>query len=528
MNVVDLTGDSLQIDEVVAVAHQETSVAPLSPTVKERMQASQTWVEETVQTGQTVIYGVNTGFGPLATTQIDPDETRRLSRNIILNCACGVGPPLPKEVVRAMMVIRANTLAKGVSGVRIELVETLIEMLNQGVTPIVPSKGSLGASGDLAPLAHIALVMTRGQDGSESESSGSAWFQGQALPGSEAMAQAGIPRLIPQAKEGLALTNGTTMMVAAGVMGLSQAFNLLQHAEIAAGMSMEALLGLSQAYHPALHNSNGQPGQIRTASNLRALLAHSQLIDSDPERVQDAYCLRCTPQVLGPARDLLDFLKTRFTQAINAATDNPLIFEQGDGSGGRRAVSGGNFHGAGPAMWLDFLSIAMAEVGSISERRVFRMLTPELNAGLPAMLVPTSGLDSGLMVPQYTAAALVSDNKTLAHPDSVDSIPSSANQEDHVSMGANAARHCLEILENLHHILAIEFLTAAQAIDQRPDGPARLAPAIAAAYGRIRARVPTLEHDRVLAGDIASLVTMIRSRSLVTEVQEAAGASYEP
>jgi histidine ammonia-lyase len=523
--MIELTGEIFSIAEVVNIARHRVKVAPLGDSVRRRLEASRAWVAKTVDEAQMVIYGVNTGFGPLATTIIAPDQTRALSRNVILNCASGVGPPLSQEIVRAMMAIRANTLAKGYSGVRTAVVETLIQMLNAGVTPHVPSKGSLGASGDLAPLAHIAVVFTRDPEEGDGGYSGQAWYKGELLTGAEAMARAGIPRLIPEAKEGLALTNGTNLMVGAGALGVHDAQSLLRHAEIGAALSLEALQGLSAAFHPALHAVNNQPGQIQTAANLRALYHGSTLIDSDPGRVQDAYSLRCTPQVIGPVRDLLEFLQTRMTAALNAATDNPLIFLQQPDEGQPQAVSGGNFHGQGPAMWLDFLGIALAEVGAIAERRVFRMLTPGLNAGLPAMLVPTSGLDSGLMIPQYTAAALVSDNKTLAHPDSVDSIPSSGNQEDHVSMGANAARHMLEILENVRYILAIELLTAAQAIDLRPDGPAKLGTGTRAAYQVIRSFVAPLVHDRELTPDINTLAGLIHSGDIVRATEAALESS---
>ncbi|HJS29693.1 MAG TPA: histidine ammonia-lyase [Anaerolineales bacterium] len=520
---INLDGESLTIEQVVSIARGNAELGPLSGEVIEAMMGSQAWVERTVSQGKAVIYGVNTGFGPLATTSIPARETSQLSRNVILNCACGVGSPLPIEIVRAMMVIRVNTLAKGVSGIRTEMVDALIAMVNRGVTPYVPSKGSLGASGDLAPLAHIAIVLTRDPEPGDGGESGKAWHQGELLSGDAAMERAGIPRLIPQAKEGLALTNGTTFMVAAGAFGIYDGISLLRHAEIAAALSLEASLALTDAFHPALHELSNQPGQIRTAANLRALLEESLLVDTDKDRIQDAYSLRCIPQVLGPARDTLDFLRERFVGALNAATDNPLIVPDPSKADPWRALSGGNFHGQGPALWLDMLSIAIAEIGSIAERRIFRLLTPELSAGLPSMLVPTSGLDSGLMVPQYTAAALVSDNKTLAHPDSVDSIPSSGNQEDHVSMGPNAARHTLEILDNVRTILAIELLTACQAVDLRPDGPARLGRGTAAAYRLVRSRVPILERDRSLSPDIERLVELIASEEILAEVEGALG-----
>jgi histidine ammonia-lyase len=475
------------------------------------MRRSQQWVEQAVKSGA-VIYGVTTGFGPLATTSIRPEEARTLSRNLVLNCLAGVGAPLPKDVVRAMMLVRANSLAKGHSGMRPRVVDRLIEMINRGVTPYIPAKGSLGASGDLAPLAHMVVMLCR-DEGGDGGFSGKAWFEGELMSGAEAMEKAGLERIVLEAKEGLALTNGTTFMAASGALGVYDAEVVLAHAEIAAAMSLEALLGISSAFDPALHNANQQPGQVETAGNLLNLTAGSALVDSAPHKVQDAYSLRCTPQVLGPIHDSLAFIRERFTGAINAASDNPLIFIDDNGEG--RAVSGGNFHGGGPAMWLDFLGIAIAEAANISERRTFRLLTPELSGGLPSMLVPTSGLDSGLMIPQYTAAALVSDNKTLAHPDSVDSIPSSANQEDHVSMGANAARHALEIIRNCRKVIAIELMTAAQAIDLRPDGPAKLGAGTRKAYDTVRQHVAKMEHDRETTPDIEKLDEVIMKEEMV-------------
>ncbi|MBI1802336.1 MAG: aromatic amino acid lyase [Chloroflexi bacterium] len=480
--MLELNDDGIGIEEVIAVARRHAIVAPLSEAVIRRMDASRQWVSLALRDGDRAIYGVN------------------------------------HDVVRAMMLIRANTLAKGYSGARPAVAQTLIDMLNAGVTPFVPSKGSLGASGDLAPLAHIAVVLTRDLDDGP-DYSGQAWHGGELLSGAEAMARAGIVRLIPEAKEGLALTNGTDFMVAAGALALYDALNVLEHAEVAAALSLEALLALSEHYHPALHAANGQPGQIKAASRIRALVSGSQLIDTHPNRVQDAYSLRCVPQVLGPVRDILAFLCDRFTGALNATSDNPLIFPSTADSPSF-AVAGGNFHGQGPSLWLNFLGIAMASAGNIAERRVFRLLTPELSDGLPPMLVASSGIDSGLMISQYTAAALVSDNKTLAHPDSVDSIPSSANQEDFVSMGANAARHTMEIIENVRHIIAIELLTAAQAIDLRPDGPARLGAGTAAAYKSIRSRVTFLAHDRQTTPDIEALADLIVSGELLRAIRQ--------
>jgi histidine ammonia-lyase len=512
--MLSLTGSTLTLNDLVAVARHGQTVAPYAPEVRQRMEASRRWIEAAVGREGRVVYGVNTGFGSLARTRIAPEQIRQLSRNLILNSLVGVGDPLPIEIVRAIMLIRANVFARGHSGLRPAIGQLFIEMLNRGVTPWVPGKGSLGASGDLAPLAHIATVLTR-DEGGEGGYSGRAYFASELMNGAEAMRRAGLERIVPEAKEGLALTNGTTFMVAAGALAVYDALSLIAHAEIAAALSIEALCGLSEAFHPALHEANEQPGQVTTARNLLALMRGSRLVDSDPTRVQDAYSLRCTPQVIGPARDALAFLRERFTAAMNASSDNPLIFAQETEA---FKISGGNFHGQGPSMWLDFLGIALSAVGNLAERRVFRLVTPELSNGLPPMLVKHSGLDSGLMMPQYTAAALVSDNKTLAHPDSVDSIPSSANQEDHVSMGANAARHALEIVDNVRHILAVELLTAAQAVDLRPDGPAHLGAGTRAAYEVIRQHVHFTEHDRELTHDIERLAEVVHEGEILNSV----------
>jgi len=511
--MLELSGQDLTIEQVVAVARTGTAVGDLPSSVLDRVQASRTWVEDAIRRDAGPVYGVTTGFGPLAQVRIAPAQARRLSRNLILSSVVGVGPPLPADIVRAMLLIRVNTFANGLSGVRPVLADTLIRMLNSGVTPYVPSKGSLGASGDLAPLAHIAVVLSKDPDPRADEYNGRAWFGGELMSGAEAMKRAGIERVELEAKEGLGLTNGTNLMAAAAALGVYDAENLLRHAEIAAALSFEALLATSSALDDRLHQANCQPGQIATAATLRRLLEGSRLVDARPDRVQDPYSLRCTPQVVGPVRDVLAFLRERVTGALNAATDNPLFF------GDSGAISGGNFHGQGLAMWLDMLGVAAAQLGSISERRTFRMTTPELSEGLPSMLVLNPGLDSGLMMPQYTAAALVSDNKTLAHPDSVDSIPSSANQEDHVSMGANAARHALEILENVRLVLAVELLTAAQAIDLRPEGPSRLGRGTAAAHRRLREAVTFLDRDRQLSPDIEALAELIGSEQLVQVVE---------
>ena len=523
LRAVSARGDGLTVEDIVAVARGGASVASLEPDVRARVERSRAWVAAAVERTDEVIYGVNTGFGSLANTRIAASEQRVLSRNVILKCMVGVGDPLPEDWVRAMLLVRANSLARGVSGVRPVIIETLIEMINRGVVPRIPSKGSLGASGDLAPLAHLAAVATRGPEGMEEDSSGEAWIDGALMSGAEAMAAAGLERPVVQAKEGLALTNGTTMMIAGAALAIHDATRLLAHAEVAAALMMEGLRALSEAFHPDLHAANNQPGQVRTAARLRALLAGSALVDSDPDKVQDAYSVRCTPQVLGPIHDMIGFLEGRITDGINAASDNPLIFPDRADHPTRKAVSGGNFHGAGPALWLDTLGIAISEAANISDRRVFRALTPELSGGLPAMLIEDAGLNGGLMTAQYTGAALVSDNKTLAHPDSVDSVPSSANQEDHVSMGANAARHAHEILANVQHVVAIEFVAAAQAVHLRGEEGRSLGAGTAPVYDALRERIRPVTADRTHAPDIATVKDMMDDGTLLRAAERGLG-----
>ncbi|MCY3599103.1 MAG: histidine ammonia-lyase [Gemmatimonadetes bacterium] len=525
----------LTISDVVAVARGTSQVRELDANARERVEASRHTVVEALARPGARIYGITTGYGSLAGTHIAAPDAARLSWNLILKCATGTGPALPEDWVRAMLLVRANSLALGASGVRPVIIDTLIRMLNRRVTPVVPGKGSLGASGDLAPLAHMAAVATRSSEPVPEDDSGQkpaafsgeAWFEGRRMDGASAMAAAGISRPGLEAKEGLALTNGTTMMVAGAALQLHDARRLLLHAELAAALSFEALLARSAALNPALHEANRQPGQIGTAARLRSLLSGSGLVDADADRVQDAYSLRCTPQVVGPVHDMVGFLWGRVEASLNAVSDNPLVFPAAGPDPGE-VVSGGNFHGAGPALWLDTLGIALADVASLSDRRMFRMLTPELSAGLPAMLVRSPGLHGGLMSLQYTGAALVSDNKTLAHPDSVDSIPTSANQEDHVSMGANAARHTREILDNTRTVLAIELLGAAQAIYLRPGGRDRLGAGTRALYEAVRDCVPPVIEDRSLAEDVARLEAAIDDGTLERGATGALGGLWPP
>jgi histidine ammonia-lyase len=542
-----IDGRSLSIDEVVNVARHRGQ-AELSTTARELVQNSRAWVDMVVDEGKLTVYGLTTGYGSLAEVRIPQDDVETLVRNMIMSHAAGVGDPLHEEIVRATMLIRANTLAKGYSGVRPEVLDTLLAMLNAGVHPVMPAKGSLGASGDLAPLAHLALVLCRDTDGGE------AFYQGQRMIAEHAMRQAGIRRISLQAKEGLALINGATVSAALAALALHDAELLVKNAEIALAMSLEAMRGVSDAFHEKVHAARGHHGQIRCAANVLHLVEGSELMDST-SRVQDAYSLRCAPQVIGAVRDALAFVRLVVRTEINAATDNPLIFLDLPQGRENKSISCGNFHGEPLALAMDMLSIAVAELGSISERRVFRLLDNTLSAGLPAMLVEDSGVNSGLMMAQYTAAALVSDNKTLAHPDSVDSIPSSANQEDHVSMSANAARHAREIVKNTEQIVAIEMLCAAQALDFRQKGlefsrvawqedealqrskkvveyelkkgravgQARLGKGTEAAHRAVRTKVEYFDRDRPLYPDLQRVVEMIHSGEIVSSVETALG-----
>ncbi|HLF25249.1 MAG TPA: histidine ammonia-lyase [Anaerolineae bacterium] len=511
-----LDGSSLTVEDVVDVARRLRPVA-LSDAARARIAEARAWVDQVVARGAPTVYGINTGFGVFANRHVPREEAEQLSRNLILSHAVGVGDPLPKDVVRAAMLIRANTLAIGHSGVRPEIIDTLIAMLNRGVTPVVPEKGSLGASGDLAPLAHLALVFTT-DAADRDEESGAALFAGRRLSGKAAMRDAGIPRLILGAKEGLALNNGATFSAALGALAVSDAEVLLDNAIIAATLSFEALRGVSRALDERLQRVRQQTGQIEVAARIRALIAGSTLVDST-DRVQDAYTLRAIPQVLGPIQETIAFVRGILSRELNAATDNPLIFL--DLPSENKALSGANFHGEPIALMLDYLKIAVSDIASMSERRLFRLTDEKLNDGLPAMLIEHGGLNSGMMMAQYTAAALVSENKTLAHPDTVDSIPTSANQEDFNPMAMNAARHCAEIIGNAQTVVALELLAAAQALDLRlrADAQARLGQGTHAALARIRQEISFLENDRLLAPDVERMVELVRSGELVNKVE---------
>jgi histidine ammonia-lyase len=496
-----ITGRDLTVDDVASVARGGRRVS-IAPEAVDRMRASRAVIEQVVAEGRTV-YGVTTGFGDLADVSIDPAQTSELQRNLVRSHAAGVGDPLPIEVVRAMLLLRANALAVGLSGIRPAVVELLVGMLNAQVHPVVPSRGSVGASGDLAPLAHLALVLI---------GEGEAFLDGVG-PGSgaEALERAGLAPVTLEAKEGLALLNGTQLMGALAALALNDARRLVTSADVIGAMSLEAMLGTAAAFDEALIGARPHPGQLAVAAHLRALLEGSEICASHAEsthKLQDPYSLRCMPQVHGAVRDALDQLERVLAIEMNAATDNPLIFPSGE------VISGGNFHGEPLALAIDYTKTAVAELASISERRSARLVDAHLS-GLPAFLTDAPGLRSGLMIAQYTAAALINEMQTLAHPSSVDTIPTSANQEDHVSMGATAALHLREVVDRAEAVLAIEALCAAQGIDYR--APLRPGAGVAHAHGRLRALVPHLAEDRSPAPDIAAVRDLLRAGELALD-----------
>jgi len=483
------------------------------------MQASRAYVESLLTPDAPTVYGINTGFGVFADRKVSPADSAQLSRNLILSHAVGTGQPFAEDVARAAMLIRANTLAIGHSGARPALVETLLAMLNAGVHPVVPQQGSLGSSGDLAPLCHLALIFM------EDSNAGEAIYRGQRLSGKDAMEAAGLKRLTLEAKEGLAISNGATFSAAVAALAVSDGATLITHSQIATVFALEALLGVSSAFDERLHSARRQPGQSAVAANLRKLMEGSTFINASG-RVQDSYSLRCAPQIIGPALDTLTFIRAWIENEINAATDNPLLFREPDDS--FKAISGGNFHGEVIGLGMDYLGIAMAEIGALAEQQISRLINDKLSFGLPPMLVGSpeaAGLNSGLMMPHYTAVSLALENQTLANPDSVHSLPTSAGQEDHDANALTAARHASQIIANVTHILAVHFFTSAQAIDLRGRAmPERhTSPAVAAAQARIRRDVPFVERDRVYQPDIE------RARALIQngEIARAVGIKFE-
>lgn len=504
--VLTLRGEGLGLADLRAVLEGPVPHLELDAASWERCAASRAVVDDVVRTQRTV-YGVNTGFGKLAGVAIAPDKLEQLQRNLILSHATGVGAPLPESVARLMIVLRIQALAKGHSGVRRELLERLLQHYNLGLIPVIPEQGSVGASGDLAPLAHVALTLL---------GEGEVWHEGRRVPVAERFAALGLAPFELSAKEGLALINGTQCMTAIGVSALLCAERVLKSADIAAALSLEALRGSSQPYRDKVHVARGQIGQRLVAENLLALLDGSEILPShkDCKKVQDPYSLRCVPQVHGAARDAFAFVRGVLEREINAATDNPLVFADGD------VISAGNFHGQPVAQAMDFLGIAIATIANISERRIENMVNPDLS-GLPAFLAPSPGLDSGLMIPQVVAASLASENKSLAHPASVDTIPTSANREDHVSMGVTAARHARDIVANTAKVLGIELICGAQGLYF--DHSLRAGRGVEVAFDVVREQIPPLESDRYLAPDLAVAERMVTSGDLVDRVEAALG-----
>ncbi len=505
---IGLTGDDLTVDDVWAVA-VDRSGAMLSGRAREQMNAARELVERAAHGSREHTYGVNTGFGRFVAVAIPEEQTAELQLRLLRSHACGVGEPYPDEIVRAAMLLRANALAKGNSGARIETVELLLALLERGVVPLVPSRGSVGASGDLAPLAHLSLPLV---------GEGEAWVEGERLSGADALARVGLEPVELAAKEGLSLVNGTQFMAATLALGLVRARRLARAADVACALSVEALQGSRTSFLPQIHALRPLRGQGASAGNVLHLLGGSAIIEAHRwcDKVQDAYSLRCAPQVHGACRDLLEYAGYTVGVELNAATDNPLVLVD-DGE----LVSNGNFHGQPLAFALDALAMAVAELASISERRLERLVNPNLSDGLPAFLTTDGGLNSGFMIPQYVAAALVSENKVLCHPASVDSIPTSAGQEDHVSMGNAAGLQAWQVLANSERAVAIELLAGAQAVEFH----APLEPGLGgrAARTAVRELSPRLRDDRPLAGDIEAVAAAIRDGSLVSAVEAEAG-----
>lgn len=504
--MIAIDGKSLTLEQVIAAARNGERVE-LTPESKEAINKTRAYVDKKLAE-KAVVYGLTTGFGKFSDTFVPEDQTAALQRNLIISHSCAMGQPLPTEVVRAAMLLRCNALARGNSGIRLSTIETMLNMLNKGVHPIVPEKGSLGASGDLAPLAHLVLVML---------GEGEAEYQGRRMPGREAMETAGIPTIELAAKEGLALINGTQIMTAIACNVLWDAFHLSKTADIAAAMTCEAQLGIKKAFDHKVHAARGHRGQQECAKNLLQILENSKLaMELNPDKVQDAYSIRCVPQIHGASRDAIEYVRGVLSNEINAVTDNPIIFPDED-----EAISGGNFHGQPVALAMDFLGIALAEFANVSERRIERLVNPSLSNGLPAFLTKHGGVHSGFMIAQYSAASMVSESKVYAHPASVDSIPSSAGQEDHVSMGTTAARKARMILDNSRKVLAIELFAAAQALWLR--GEDQLSPATKAVYDRIRQDVPPIDEDVVMHPLMVRCEEMIAAGEIVKAAESVCG-----
>ncbi|HXV44514.1 MAG TPA: histidine ammonia-lyase [Anaerolineae bacterium] len=523
MDTIVLDGAGLTIDQVIAVAYGQPGapLVKLSAEAEAKVSRAARAVEQLLARGE-VAYGITTGFGAFKDRIIPPDQVTELQHNIIISHAVGVGDPFDLPTTRAIMLIRANTLARGYSGIRLATLQLLLDILNAGVHPIIPEKGSLGASGDLAPLAHMSLVLI---------GEGEAEYQGQILPGAAALQRANLQPATLAAKEGLALTNGTAVMCALGALESYRARRLSRVADVAGCLSLEALHGTALAFDDRIHQLRPYPRQLNCANYLRALLVDSDFTrHHDPANVQDAYTLRCIPQVHGAVRDAIAYARWAIEIELNSVTDNPLIFID-EATEEINVLSGGNFHGEPIAIAMDYLGIAMTELGNISERRIMRLTDEASNAHvLPAFLTRHGGLNSGFMLTQYTAAALATENKVLAHPASVDTIPTSANVEDHVSMGCTAALQTRQIITNVELILAIELMAAAQGIDFRKEKlgqSARLGQGTQPAYSLVRERVPFLEKDAVMYPHIEAVRQLVATGQIVTAVNRSVQDIWE-
>jgi histidine ammonia-lyase len=501
MNALQINGSDLSLDDLRQVVYEQRPME-LADAARTRVVAAREVVEKLLRENR-VAYAINTGVGKLSDVHIEPAQNRQLQVNLIRSHSAGVGEPLSQEETRAMMLLRANSLAKGFSGVRPEVIELICAMLNKNVHPVVPSQGSVGASGDLAPLAHLALAMI---------GEGQVWDGKGRISSAEALQRAGAKPLVPEAKEAISLINGTQAMLAVGTLSLLAAETLAASADVLGAMSLDALHGTDVAFDARIHDARPHAGQTRVAANLRRLLKGSEIREShkDCGRVQDAYSLRCIPQVHGAVRDTLEFCRRTFEIEMNSAVDNPLVFVKSHGEGD--IISGGNFHGQPLAFALDYLAIVLSALAGISERRIERLVNPALNEGLPPFLAPDAGINSGFMMPQVTAAALASENKGLSHPASVDSITTSGNKEDYVSMGMAAAIKLKRVVTNTTNVLAIEACAAAQALDFL--APLKSSPPLQKAHTAIRTVSPRIEHDRVFAQDFAKLAELIKSGAL--------------
>jgi histidine ammonia-lyase len=509
MKPVLIDKTKLSLDDVVSIARRNCPVESSSEGGR-RVEQTRALIDEWIREKK-VIYGITTGFGALCNVPISEADTRRLQHKIIMSHAAGIGAPLPEDVVRAVMAVRLHDLFMGYSGCSLKTLQYLMAFLNKGVTPVVPEKGSVGSSGDLAPMAHLGLVLL---------GRGEAFFEQERMDGARALAKIGLDPLELAAGEGLALINGTQVMTGIASLVVHDAIRLAKLADIACAMSLEVLMGSNSEFDPRIHEIRPHPGQVASADNMLRLTGNSEIIHSHEgcARVQDAYTLRCSPQIHGASKDAVVHARNVLDIEINATTTNPLIFTDT-----REVRLGGNFHGQPIAMAADYLSMGIAELGNVSERRIERMVNPQLSE-LPAFLVNNGGLNSGFMIAQYTAAALVSENKVLAHPACVDSIPTSANKEDHVSMGTIAIRQCREILNNVEHVIAVEMLCAAQAYDLLTEKK-KIAwgKGTQEAYRVIREHVAYLGEDRELGRDIENMVALIRTGELIAAAEEAVG-----